>query len=406
MKTRVAAIEFGTSKIVTVIAQSSSKNRHCEIVSCGKVEYAGYEQGDWIEWENLPKAVCNSIIAAQGDANTRIQEIYIGVPCEFIHVKTTQVSVPIKSENGRVSEEDIVNAENLAAELNHFDRSEDLVIHRSPAYFAVDGGKRTMEPVGIKGSTLAANISFITVAADFVDDMRSIMGSAGITICGFLSPSLGEQLYVTEPEDRDATCMFVDCGMYDTEVSVLMGDAMVYHAVLPNGGNDITEALADELEIRYDEAEQLKRSVVITEDTNDLVSPQICRDKNGRRVQFGAELVCGIVREALDELCEKIKLTEADAGLLLYPRSKVYLTGGGIAMIRGGREYLERYLERKVLCMTVTPNKLGSPEYASVLGLIDLIFNSIEQRYDEQETLPMRVADTFKGLFSKNKNDD
>ena len=56
--------------------------------------------------------------------------------------------------------------------------------------------------------------------------------------------------------------------------------------------------------------------------------------------------------------------------------------------------------------MDIKSNKLGSPEYASVLGLVDLIFDSIEQRYDEQETLPMRVMDTFKGIFSKSRMDD
>ena len=82
MKTRVAAIEFGTSKIVTVIAQSSTRSNHCQIVSCGKVNYAGYGSGDWTDWDSLNKAIYNSIIAAQSDAGTPIKDIYIGVPCE------------------------------------------------------------------------------------------------------------------------------------------------------------------------------------------------------------------------------------------------------------------------------------------------------------------------------------
>ncbi len=406
MKTRVAAIEFGTSKIVTVVAQSSSKNRHCEIVSCGKVEYAGYGSGDWTDWEDLPGAVYNSIVAAQSDAGAPIKEIYIGVPCEFIHVKSTKVSVPIKSESGRVTEKEIALVEDMAADVFNFKDTGDIVIHRSPAYYTVDGARRTMDPTGVKGDSLTACISFVTASAGFVEDMRLIMGNVGITICGFLSPTLGEQLYITAPADRDQSCLFVDCGMYNTEVSVLTGDAMVYHAVLPCGGNDITAALADELEVRYDEAEQLKRSVVITEDEGDMIKPPVCRDKDGRRIQFAAKLVCNIVETALDEICRMIKLTEEDAGSLLVPRSKVYLTGGGIAMLRGGAGYLEKYLGRKVQVMTGSSNKLGSPEYASVLGLVDLIFNSIEQRYDEQETLPMRVADTFKGLFGKTNTDE
>ena len=406
MKTRIAAIEFGTSKIVTVIAQSSNKNNHCEIVSCGKVDYAGYSSGDWTDWENLNKAIYNSIIAAQSDAGTPIKEIYIGVPCEFIHVQTSDAEVPIRSTDGRVRIEDIQAVEDMAADVLKFKDSDDFVIHRSPAWYSVDRGAKTMDPKGLKGDFLSAKVSFITASADFVDDMRDIMGHVGITINGFLSPSLGEQLLGTSPSARDQNCIFIDAGMYNTEFSVLRGDAMVYHAVLPCGGNDMTEHLADELEIRYDEAEQLKRSAVISEDIKEMIKPPVCRDKDGRRIQYKAELICSMVTVALEKVCRMIQLTIEDAQAFLSPRSRIYLTGGGIGMLRGGADYLENYVGRRVETVNIQSNKLGSPEYASVLGLVDLIFDSIEQRYDEQETLPMRVMDTFKGIFSKSRNDD
>ena len=405
MKTRIAAIEFGTSKIVTVIAQSSSKKNQCEIVSCGKVNYAGYSSGDWNDWEHLSKAVYNSIIAAQSDAGTPIKEIYIGVPCEFIHVQTAKAQVAVSGENGRVSLDDMRAVEDMAAEMCAFDKSDDLVIHRSPAWYRVDGNAATMDPSGVKGDFLEACISFITAGADFVDDMRAIMGKVGITINGFLSPSFGEQLLATTPEDRDQSCIFVDTGMYNTEFSVLRGDAMVYHAVLPMGGNDITAYLADELEIRYDEAEQLKRCTVVSEDKPEMIDPPICYDAEGRRIRYRAEYVCDKVCKALGDICEMIRMAAQEARPELTLRSRVYLSGGGIALLRGGAAYLEKTLERKTEVASVRSNKLGSPEYTSVVGLLDLIFDSIEQRFDEQETLPMRVVDTFKGLFDKDRDD-
>lgn len=419
MKTRIAAIEFGTSKIVTVIAQSSSRNNHCEIVSCGKVNYAGYGSGDWNDWDNLSKAIYNSIIAAQSDAGTPIKEIYIGVPCEFMNVATSSASVPITSENGRVTLNDVQNAENVAAEVLGLEKTEDYVIHRSPAWYQVDGGVKTMDPIGLRGEFLETCLSFITVGADFVDDMREIMGNVGITINGFLSPTLGEQLLATKPDDRDQKCIFIDSGMYNTEFSVLQGDAMVYHAVLPVGGNDITAYLADELEIRYDEAEQLKRSAVVGEGSHEMIRPPICRDQQGRRIQYRPELVCSLVNDALEKIFRLLKMTVEDAMNALGPakgdnknpqsaitlRSKIYLTGGGIAQLRGGAEYLQKYLNRETQVACVRSNKLGSPEYTSMLGLLDLIFDSIEQRFDERETLPMRVVDTFKGLLDRDRED-
>ncbi len=44
MKTQIAAIEFGTSKIVTVIAQSGGMDR-LDIIGSGTVPYDGYSDG-------------------------------------------------------------------------------------------------------------------------------------------------------------------------------------------------------------------------------------------------------------------------------------------------------------------------------------------------------------------------
>ncbi|MBR5378973.1 MAG: pilus assembly protein PilM [Clostridia bacterium] len=407
MKTKVAAIEFGTSKIVTVIAKSSARNNHCEIVSCGKVDYAGYSSGDWTDWDNLSKAVYNSIIAAQSDAGEKINEIYVGVPCEFIHVRTADAEVPVRSADGRVHIEDIQAVEDMAADVYKFTESDDCVIHRSPAWYSVDRGPKTMQPEGLRGENLSARISFITASADFIDDMRAIMGNVGITINGFLSPSLGEQLLCTAVKDRDDGCIFIDCGMYNTEFSVLKGDAMVYHAVLPFGGNNITADLADRLEIRYDEAELLKRSATVGEGINEMIRPPESRDKEGRRIRYKPEIICNMITVSLEELCEYLKRTLFDAkGAELTARSRIYLAGGGITLLRGGSAYLSKYLGREVAEVSVNTNKLQSPEYASVLGLVDLIFDSIEQRFGEEETLPMRVVDTFKGLLGRSKNED
>ncbi len=404
MKTRVAAIEFGTSKIVTVIAQSSSGKSNCEILSCGRVDYAGYSSGDWTDWENLSTAVYNSIVTAENTAGVKINDLYIGVPCEFLNVKTAEAQVEVSSASGRVTQADISAVEDMAAEMFAFKDSEDFVIHRSPAWYCVDGNRKTMQPEGLRGNYLKAKISFITASADFVDDMRLIMGSLGKTINGFLSSSLGEQLLATDVEQRDKSCIFIDCGMYNTEFSVLRGDAMVYHAVLPCGGNDITEYIADELEIRYDEAELLKRSAVVGEERKQLINPPVSHDKDGRRIQYKGEIVCGLVESAMEKLCGLIARTQKDAQRELTLSSIVYLCGGGIACIRGGCDYLAKCLDRKVRPVYIKTNKLGSPEYTSVLGLVDLIFDSIEQRFAEQETLPMRVADTIKGLFGRSKD--
>lgn len=401
MRTQVAAIEFGTSKIVTVIAESGGFNR-CDIVGSGTVPYDGYFKGEWITPERLAQAVYNSISAAEKDANCKIKDIYIGVPCEMIQVKNAKATVPVHGEQGKVSEEDIDDVQDMAANVFRFEQYENvMVLHRSPAWFALNDGRHTMLPLNMHGENLSACVSFILADNFFVRDMTDLMSSMGIIINGFLSPSFGEQLLLTTSEEREKICAFIDVGFLHTEVSVLEGDAMVYHAVIPEGGAKLTQALAKKLDIRDDEAEYLKRCFVLGTGGFEILESPDFAERGGIPIGIDLDLAKLVMQKSVDELCDTIDRTLDDAGKALKPRSTVYLTGGGLALLRGGKEYLSSVLRRPVKVPQLKAAKLNSPIYSRAMGLIDLVFDSIEQRSMEQDKLPGRIADGLRSLLFK-----
>ena len=101
----------------------------------------------------------------------------------------------------------------------------------------------------------------------------------------------------------------------------------------------------------------------------------------------------------MDALADMIGQTiEADAAQVLGPRSQVYLTGGGVALMRGAREYLSGKIGRPVKVTAAKSSKMNSPVYSSALGLADLIFDSVEQTGAAEG-----AAGKFRGIL-KGKN--
>ena len=94
MKTQIAAIEFGTSKIVTMIAQSGGMDR-LDIIGSGTVPYDGYQDGDWNTPGQMIQRVGDSIAAAELEANSKIREIYVGVPGEYVHIRSCETEVEL-----------------------------------------------------------------------------------------------------------------------------------------------------------------------------------------------------------------------------------------------------------------------------------------------------------------------
>ena len=297
-----------------------------------------------------------------------------------------------------VIDETVINAvQDLAADNLRLAEGGCMVLHRSPAWYTVDDGKKTMSPGG-RGSRLRARMAFIVAEPMFIEDVSEMMRVLNIAILGFLSPSLGESLLLLSLDDRDRTALLIDCGYLNTEISVVEGDAIIYHAMLPRGGGHITAELATELRISMRAAEQIKRNYVFNPDEFDMDSFSEVYDENGNRMTFPREVVQDIVERSVDELAEMINLTiNNDVSEYLGSRSQVFLTGGGLALMRGGREYLSGKIERPVKVAAAKSSKMSSPVYASALGLADLIFDSIEQHEGEDEPVLSKVRNLFKG---------
>ena len=394
MKRQIAAIEFGTSKIVTVIAQNNGARR-LDIVGSGTVPYDGYMDGDWNTPRQMVQRVHDSVAAAEMEAGMRIQEIYVGVPGEFVHVRSCDVEMDVPEGN---IDDNVLNAlmDQAADELD-LAGSGCMVLHRSPAWYSVDGGKRTMAPKGA-GSRIKGRVSFIVAESVFIEDVSEMMGVLKISILGFLSPSLGEALLLIPDEDRDRGSVLIDCGYLSTELSLIEGDAIVYHAILPMGGGHVTARLAEDLRIPMRAAEEIKRKYVFNPDEYDRDSFSEVTDDAGKRMTFPREIVSQSVEDCFKELTSMIDMTlRNDVGQLMTARSQVYLTGGGIAMMQGGKDFLSGQIGYPVKMAVAKSSELNSPVYGAALGLADLTFNALEGNEGQNEQGLNKVKNFFKG---------
>jgi len=401
MKT-VAAIDFGTSKIVFLLAEGGGFSR-CDIVGSGTVPYDGYMDGAWNVPDEVAPALREAIAAAETESKRRIAEAYVGVPCAYFNVMTKVAEVQIQAADGRVSEDDTDAVQDAAAEALGLISQGGVVIHRSPAWFSVDGGKNTMSPIGVRGNTLRAQVSFLIADPEFIHDARRLLGEIGVTALAFLAPTMGTALLLLSPDERDRVAVLVDVGYLNTEVSVVEGDAIIYHAILPMGAGHIAADLAMALGIPLADAEQIKRDYIFMPDEFDAVPDPQVREPGGAAVTFPLEFVKKTIESAMDELIEMIDATvkHARSKDMLKSRSQIYLTGGGVAMMRGGREYLAEKLGMPVKIPMARAAKLNSPRYASALGLVDLIYNSIEQQTSGEDTIASKLTGGIKNLFGR-----
>ncbi len=395
MKTTVATIDFGTSKIVTLVAENSGAQR-CDIVAAGIAKYDGYLEEGWNNPEALDEAIRRSLADAESQCGFKIREINVGVPGAFTRVYATKATVSLTGTDPRVSSREVKAAFNQAAE-----KLEDIpgvVIHSSPAWFMVDSSKKTLEPVGMKGREMTAFISFVVGNRYFIDDVTTRMAELGIQVSGFFSSTAGEAMLYLDEQARDHTSVLLDMGYLNTEIIGVEGDAVIYHKVIPAGGAHIAVALADELDISLSAAEEIKRKFVYgIESGEDRF--EVPGADGEKAAVFTREQVKPVICGAVDEIADQIKdaLDNDFGGLGNW--SHVLMTGGGLSFNRGGREYLGGRLGRAVEDIPRRTTKLNSHSFSSSLGLMDLIIDTIEQQRAPSGGFGSKVAGFFKSLL-------
>ena len=391
MKKTAAVVDFGTSKIVTLVAESGSYHR-CDIIGAGTVPYDGFMDGEWNAPTLVSQAIQDSIAEAEAQSHRRIREVYVGVPGEFSRVYVIETQVQLQGADPRVTPADVERVFIQATEEVQPLRG--AIIHRSPAWFMVDEGKKTMEPVDMKCSTLRAMVSFIVADQFFLNDVSNRMAQLGLTVKGFYSTPMGEALLFLTPEDRDRTAVLVDVGYLSTEVMTVEGDALIFHKVLPVGGAHITLDLVTGLEAPMAQCEQIKRGYVFNTSGEDKQEAA----EGGEA--FTHEQVARVLEPRVDEIAEMIQDCIDHSGVRLGSWSNIYLTGGGIAPMNGGRVYLSNQLGRAVRQPAAKTAKLNSPIYSSALGLVDLVFETLESS-EEENSLLGKASSFFQKLLGK-----
>ena len=391
MKKATAVLDFGTSKVLVLLAEESAYQK-VTITSAGMAQYDGFMNGEWNAPSEVSDAIASAIEAAEKKVGTHIKEVYVGVPGEFVRVYVIESSVALQGADPKVTSADVEKLQRQATEM--LDRPTGVIIHRSPAWFKVDGGQKTLEPVDQKGSTLEGMIGFVLADQFFINDVTERLKELGVEVRGFFSASVGEAMQMIPFEERDHTAILVDVGYLSTEVMAVEGDALIWQKVLPVGGAHITLDLTYGLEKPFDMCEKIKRAYTFNAPKNTQIEVQ---GENGQMESFSGEQVSMIIDARVDEMLEMIDDAVKKSGIRLGNWSNVYFTGGGLMPMNGARVYAAGKLARNVREAAAKTVKLRPAQiYASGSGLLELVYNTIEQEVQDEG-----LFDRIKRVFKK-----
>jgi len=369
MRNSIAVVDFGSSKIVTIVGDSGV-NDTLNISGRGEVFYAGFQNAEFVDPENLSIVIGSSIANAEDNSQEKITEVYVGVPGEFCATVVKNVTLKFPKVK-KITQFDI---DNIFKTGNSFEKEIDYcLINQSVIYYELDREKRVINPLNYKVKQVSGSISYILAKRYFIEKIKNVFEGLNIKIKGFVSSTFAESMYLFEPTLRDKYVVLVDVGYVTTTVSITRGNGLLYLNSFSMGGAHISYDLSQCLRIPFEEAEKLKNKIALawqptTKDTylvEHYDKPITYAAKAANEISMDrVELICSYIQRCLD-MCN-YELPE------FLP---IYLAGGGFYTLKGIRNIMSQKLGRQVL-KAVSKGLLEiSPYTVSEDGILSLLLN-------------------------------
>ena len=364
-----AVIDFGTSKISTIVAKK--RDYEVEYLGLGVCEYAGFRNGAWLAPEDLEESIYLSKNDAESQSKKKIRKVSVIIPGEWCVTVFVKVEVKTDDLGGRISQIDIDSLIN--AGVKQVNWPEDYtVINAQPVVYLLDGLSRRHSPLGHLARVVEAYISITAVDLIFMQDIEELLDKLGIGVNEFIPSTESMARYINE-HSRKKTNIVIDSGYYSTDIIICEETKVIAHRNLPIGGFHITSDIMSFLDKDTYTAELIKRNCSIGMDS--LGINKIMLDGNNRKIQFPIDRTQEIITNRLHEIMSIVLGDAQRNGVEINNRCGVFLTGGGIVRMQGARGICSKMINENISILKPSKPIQANEQYTSVCAGMDYILD-------------------------------
>ena len=355
----IVGLDIGTTKICTVIGEVASDGV-LDIIGEGTVPSDGLRKGVVVNLERTIAAVRQSVAAAQRGAGVEVHPAWVGVAGSDLKALTSHGMTAIR-RGFDVTRTDIdrtiENARAVPLEANM------EILHVIPQEYVVDGNDGIKDPLGMSGVRLEVDVHIVAGAQGPLQNLKRCATDAGVEVDGLVVQALASGLAVLNRGEQELTTLLIDIGGGTTDIGVFRRGTLAHSAVIPLGGDHITQDISQLLRIPPDEAERVKRryGVALPELADRDVELEVANPSYTASISTFelAQVIRPRVVEILDMVRSDI---EQRMGALELLAGNVVITGG--ASLMPGVEQVANDRFR-------LPVRIGKPD--GVSGLSDVV---------------------------------
>ena len=329
------ALDIGTSKICAIVAEKTDNNK-LKIIGFSETESEGVSEG---MIQNLIKATAKIkevVIKASEMANLKIKYVNVGIAGKHISSFSTHHSIGLQNNENEPIEINTSHVRKLEQRskmavipTNH------KIIHSMPQKYTIDEDHESVDPVGEFGKKLEADFHIISANKVDIKIMEESIRRSDIICKNLILEPIASSIALLDDNDKEDGICLVDIGGGTTDISIFHDNIIRHTAVIPLGGDIVTQDIKEGLGLPRHHAEALKikfgKALYVKRPVKEYVKIKGEGQREDKKISL--DNLYKIIEARMEEIFEKVHQEILNSGMSEKLSAGIVITGGGSQLL-------------------------------------------------------------------------
>jgi len=371
ISTPYVGLDVGTTTVRCVVGVFDPNNPNkLSIIGHGSAANTGMRKGVVVQADDVASAIAHAIAEAERISGVRIQGATVNINGTHVSGMNSKGVIAISAADREITVEDRLRVEEAATIVQLPSNRE--IIQVFAQNYRLDGQENIKDPVGMHGVRLEVDAHIVTAATPNVRNLDMAFGKVGALLHNRTLSGLAAAEAVLQRQQKEAGTVLLDIGAGTTNLVVLEDGEVQHVAIIPMGGQHITNDLAIGLRTDLDVAEAVKvqHATLLKSPTKRDVRIKM----HGQEHIFKAEDIAMIVEARVEELFEFVNKELARIHRAYKLPGGVVLVGG-TARLPGIADFAKEQLQLAARVGKLQPlsglvDTVADPTYCTAVGLM------------------------------------
>ena len=392
----IVGLDIGTTKSAVIVGRKNEFGK-LEILGYGKTPSIGVRRGVVANIDNTVQSIKEAVAEASRQSGVDIKFVNVGIAGQHIKSLQHRGSLIRKDGDTEITQEDI---DNLSGSIYNLAMNPgEEIIEVIPQDYSIDGDHGIREPKGNCGCNIEANFHIIVGQTAAAKNIYRCVKRAGLEVVDLILEPIASAEAVLTEDEKEAGVALVDIGGGTSDIAIFHENIIRHTAVVPLGGNIITDDIREGCTIVRKNAEELKvrfgSALAMENKDEEIVTIPGLPGRPPKEISM--KNLASIIQARMEEIIEYVYYEIKNSGYEKKLIGGIVLTGGGALL-----KHLAQLVEYKTgldtrigypnvhLAGDVNP-EIASPMYSTGVGLVIVGIDRYEKEKEKMlENMPKK----------------